>query len=111
MHYNILPRHTVGAAHISYTPANSRSIHNDGSGSLVVLCIVLWPQSLLHPILLHCTGSLIHPVFMKCIPDKLLRLNSSFIDIDEKLDKRDLALVKISDTGAGDEYGEDKLCI
>ena len=27
-------------------------------------------------------------------------------DIDEKLDKRDLALVKISDTGAGEEYGE-----
>ena len=30
-------------------------------------------------------------------------------DIDEKLDKRDLALVKISDTGAGEEYGEEHL--
>ena len=30
-------------------------------------------------------------------------------DIDEKLDKRDLALVKISDTGAGEEYGEEQL--
>ena len=29
------------------------------------------------------------------------------LDIDEKLDKRDLALVKISDTGAGEEYGEE----
>ena len=28
-----------------------------------------------------------------------------FLDIDEKLDKRDLHLVKISDDGAGDEYG------
>ena len=27
------------------------------------------------------------------------------IDIDEKLDKRDLYMVKISDAGAGDEYG------
>ena len=31
---------------------------------------------------------------------------NSVLDIDEKLDKRDLALVKISDTGAGEEYGE-----
>ena len=28
-----------------------------------------------------------------------------FLDIDEKLDKRDLHLVKISDEGAGEEYG------
>ena len=28
-----------------------------------------------------------------------------FLDIDEKLDKRDLYMVKISDAGAGDEYG------
>ena len=28
-----------------------------------------------------------------------------FLDIDEKLDKRDLHLVKISDAGAGEEYG------
>ena len=28
-----------------------------------------------------------------------------FPDIDEKLDKRDLHLVKISDAGAGEEYG------
>ena len=30
-------------------------------------------------------------------------------DIDEKLDKRDLHLVKISDEGAGDEYGIEEL--
>jgi hypothetical protein len=28
-----------------------------------------------------------------------------FLDIDEKLDKRDLYMVKISDPGAGEEYG------
>ena len=32
-----------------------------------------------------------------------------FIDIDEKLDKRDLHLVKISDNGAGEEYGIEEL--
>ena len=36
-------------------------------------------------------------------------LINSVLDIDEKLDKRDLALVKISDTGAGEEYGEEWL--
>ena len=36
---------------------------------------------------------------------------NSVLDIDEKLDKRDLALVKISDTGAGEEYGEEWLKI
>ena len=34
------------------------------------------------------------------------------LDIDEKLDKRDLHLVKISDDGAGEEYGiEDLPCL
>ena len=31
------------------------------------------------------------------------------VDIDEKLDKRDLHLVKISDEGAGEEYGIEDL--
>ena len=33
----------------------------------------------------------------------------SNLDIDEKLDKRDLHLVKISDNGAGEEYGIEEL--
>ena len=41
---------------------------------------------------------------LKHISKEILRMKCS--DIDEKLDKRDLALVKISDTGAGEEYGE-----
>ena len=41
---------------------------------------------------------------MKQISKEILRMKC--LDIDEKLDKRDLALVKISDTGAGEEYGE-----
>ena len=41
---------------------------------------------------------------------QILRNNSTYIkyiipDIDEKLDKRDLHLVKISDKGAGEEFG------
>ena len=36
-------------------------------------------------------------------------ISFSFSDIDEKLDKRDLHLVKISDDGAGEEYGIEEL--
>lgn len=46
------------------------------------------------------------------ITNVLTRMNNFYKkcpDIDEKLDKRDLALVKISDTGAGEEYGEEQL--
>ena len=38
--------------------------------------------------------------------------NATVADIDEKLDKRDLHLVKISDDGAGQEFGvEEELCL
>ena len=43
-------------------------------------------------------------IYLKHIAKEILRMKC--LDIDEKLDKRDLALVKISDTGAGEEYGE-----
>lgn len=38
-----------------------------------------------------------------------MSFHSSILDIDEKLDKRDLHLVKISDEGAGEEYGIEEL--
>ena len=43
-------------------------------------------------------------IYLKHFSKEILRMKC--LDIDEKLDKRDLALVKISDTGAGEEYGE-----
>ena len=41
----------------------------------------------------------------RCVLPILIILCCQFLDIDEKLDKRDLYMVKISDAGAGDEYG------
>ena len=54
-----------------------------------------------HPNVLYHNHAKIYP---KHISKEILRMKC--LDIDEKLDKRDLALVKISDTGAGEEYGE-----
>ena len=50
----------------------------------------------------ECGSTTLEPTHLLPI---LIILCCQFLDIDEKLDKRDLYMVKISDAGAGDEYG------
>ncbi len=60
------------------------------------------PESLLFTLLYFL---LLINLIRKCQHYSLISLPYLISDIDEKLDKRDLYMVKISDKGAGEEYG------
>jgi hypothetical protein len=55
--------------------------------------------------LLYFSFLLLINLIRKCQHYSLISLPYLISDIDEKLDKRDLYMVKISDKGAGEEYG------